>query len=243
MSPTDGHGIYFDTVDAMKYSGQILVENNISVFNGASGVHVFENHGDSPNATIYIRHNTSYGNQTGAINAYPCAEIRLSSSLSTTVSMNLVETAGSSACNVSGSAQPLYALGVSAADSSDVLSNNFLYSQSGNNTSGSGNGFSFGSNTVGTNPSFANPVRPPAPSCGNFSSVPACMASVIADFTPRTAAAAAFGYQGPSSTQTYDPLFPQWLCTASLPSGLVTMGCGQQSALPPKPSLSVIKVQ
>jgi hypothetical protein len=243
MAPTDGHGIFFDTVNALKYKGQILIENNISVFNGASGIHIFDNAGNSPNAAIYIRNNTTYGNQTGAINASPCAEVTLSSSLSTTVSMNLVQASGSSACNVSGSPQPLFALGVSSPDSTDVLKSNFIYSQTGNNTAGSGSGFSYGSNTVGTNPDLANPVNPPAPNCGNSASVPACMATVVADFTPKAAAAAPYGYQTPSSTQTFDPLFPQWLCTVSVPSGLVTMGCGQQSSLPPKPSLSVIKVQ
>jgi len=52
------------------------------------------------------------------------------------------------------------------------------------------------------------------------------MATLIANFTPTNAAAASYGYQAPVSTQTYDPLFPQWLCSVTnLPSGLVTMGC------------------
>jgi hypothetical protein len=51
------------------------------------------------------------------------------------------------------------------------------------------------------------------------------MATVIANFTPTTAAAAGFGYQLPGNTQVSDPLFPQWLCNVNLPSGLVTMGC------------------
>jgi hypothetical protein len=51
------------------------------------------------------------------------------------------------------------------------------------------------------------------------------MSTVIANFTPTNAAAMAYGYQVPSSTPVYDPLFPQWLCNVNLPSGLVTMGC------------------
>jgi hypothetical protein len=47
---------------------------------------------------------------------------------------------------------------------------------------------------------------------------------VISNFKPKVAAAAGFGYQTPGSA-AYDPLFPQWLCTASVPSGLITMGC------------------
>jgi hypothetical protein len=55
--------------------------------------------------------------------------------------------------------------------------------------------------------------------------VPACMASVIANFTPTNSAVVGYGYQIPSPNQDYDLLFPQWLCNVSLPSGLVTMGC------------------
>ena len=219
--------------------------NNISVFNGASGIHIFDNAGNSPNAAIYIRNNTTYGNQTGAINASPCAEVPLSSSLSTTVSMNLVQASGSSACNVSGSPQPLFALGVSSPDSTDVLKSNFLiYSQNRQQHRRFRQRLQLWFKHRRNQSDLANPVKnPPAPNCGNSASVPACMATVVADFTPKAAAAAPYGYQTPSSTQTFDPLFPQWLCTVSVPSGLVTMGCGQQSSLPPKPSLSVIKVQ
>jgi hypothetical protein len=51
------------------------------------------------------------------------------------------------------------------------------------------------------------------------------MAAMIANFKPTNTAAAGFGYQPPSSTPVYDPLFPQWLCTTSLPAGLITLGC------------------
>jgi hypothetical protein len=52
------------------------------------------------------------------------------------------------------------------------------------------------------------------------------MATVIADFAPMNVEAKGYGYQIPSSTPAYDPLFPQWLCgVTNLPTGLVTMGC------------------
>jgi hypothetical protein len=243
-APTDGQGIFLDTVNGLKYKGQIVIDNNISVFNGGSAIQTFENTGGSPNAPIYIRHNTTYGNEAGGINASPCAEIKLSSSLSTTVTANLVQTASASACNVGGAAQPYYALGVVSPDSSDVLKNNYLYSPAGNNTAGGGAGFSYGpANITGSNPNFSHPVKPPPPSCGSFATVPACMATVVADFAPNTPAAAPYGYQAPSNAQTSDPLFPQWLCNVNLPTGLVTMGCGKQASLPPTPSLHVIKVQ
>jgi len=63
------------------------------------------------------------------------------------------------------------------------------------------------------------------PSCSSFASTVACMATVIANFTPTTTAALTYGYQTPSTTSIYDPLYPQWLCGTNLPSGLVTPGC------------------
>jgi hypothetical protein len=240
---TDGQGISLDTVNGNRYTGQIVIDDNISIFNGGTGVQSFLNIGGSPNAPIYIRHNTTYGNQTGSINANPCAEINLNSSLSSQVYLNLIQT-GATACrgNVS-----VYALGVSSPDSTDSLYNNFIYSAAGNNTTGSGAGFSFGSNLSGTNPNFSNPVKPSAPNCANFVSVPACMAGVIANFTPDTQAAAQYGYQVPSTAATYDPLFPQWLCSVNLPTGLVTMGCLSSPAAsaptaPASPVITSLKV-
>ena len=50
--------------------------------------------------------------------------------------------------------------------------------------------------------------------------VPACMESLIANFTPLTQAALSYGYQTAEPAQAYDPLFPRWLCGVNLPSGL-----------------------
>jgi hypothetical protein len=88
-----------------------------------------------------------------------------------------------------------------------------------------------------------NAKAPGAPSCGSASSVPNCMADVIANFTPTTAAAKAYGYQIPISGNMYDPLFPQWLCNVNLPAGLVTMGCLAQSSFPAAPTIKAISVQ
>jgi hypothetical protein len=54
--------------------------------------------------------------------------------------------------------------------------------------------------------------------------VPGCMATMISNFTPTVTAAKAYGYQPPGGN-VYAPLFPQWLCNVTLPSGLVTKGC------------------
>jgi hypothetical protein len=90
-------------------------------------------------------------------------------------------------------------------------------------------GFVLGNgNAVGTNPALSNPVNPGAPSCGSFSSVPACMATIISDYTATVRAAQPYGYQAPSTTPVYDPLYPEWLCDVNLPSGLVTVGCQAQ---------------
>jgi len=94
-----------------------------------------------------------------------------------------------------------------------------------------------------TNPVFVKATAPGAPSCASASGVPACMVTMIANFTPTTAAAVSYGYQVPSAVQTYDPLFPQWLCTVNLPAGLVTMGCVAQSALPASVTVTGVKAQ
>ena len=234
--PTDGQGINLDTVNDYSYSGQIVIDNNISVFNGAAGIQSFLNTGRSPNAKIYIRYNTVYGNQKGGVNAYPCAEINLNHSLSSAVYSNLVVTGAPTGCL---RAISIYALGVTSGDATDVIYDNFLYSATGNNISGATGG---PGNLTGTNPNFVNPVQPSAPNCGSASSVPNCMATVIANFTPRAAASAVYGYQRPLPYSTYDPLFPRWMCNVDLPAGLVTMGCLAQSSLPPSTTITGVEV-
>jgi len=236
--PTDGHGISLDSLNTSRYSGQILIDNNISVFNGAAGIQSFANSGSSPNAPIYIRHNTIYGNQSGSINANPCAEINIDGSLSSQVYLNLVQ-ATSNTCH---GLVADYALGSSFDDTTDELHNNFIYSAAGNNTNVKN--ALLANNTSGTNPSFANPVQPAAPNCTGYATVPACMATVIANFTPTNATAKAYGYQPVSSTSVYDPLFPQWLCrVTSLPPGLVTMGCPTATTSPTPPTNLTVTVE
>ena len=154
---------------------------------------------------------------------------------------NLVMTQAATACSGSASLYAIYVLGGNTTDSVD---SNFLYSEAGHNTGSSSSGsFAFGSNSTGTNPSFANPVDPGAPSCSGKTNIVDCMSTVIANFTPLTAAAKPYGYQIPSSTPVYDPLFPQWLCNVNLPSGLVTMGCLALSSLPAPVTITSVKIQ
>jgi hypothetical protein len=228
-SPTDGEGIIFDSFDGTQggispYTQQAVAYNNIVVNNGAKGIEVNDNYSGSSHATIWFSQNTSWGNLTDPNQSwYGCSEISLYKASNTHISGNLISTKSATGCG----GHAIYALAVSAGDGSDSVVSNFAYGYSGNNAflynSGS---FAWGSgNQFGTNPSFTNLVGPGAPNCGGSSNVPSCMASVIADFVPRTSSATGLGYHKPSSTPDHDTLFPHWLCTANVPSGLVTMGC------------------
>jgi hypothetical protein len=235
-NPTyDGEGINFDTLNGQQgglpspYSGQIVAENNIIFLNGSFGIGTTG--GGNTAAKLYLRHNTLYGNETDTNQTFStCGQAVLfgnpDQSLYTEIYWNLAQSTLSTggAC---GSGNPLYVFYVYQGNGTDLVYDNYGYSAAGNNVgSSSSTGFSAGpNNTFGTSPAFSNPVDPGAPSCGSATSVPNCMATVIANFTPTAAGAGAYGYQIPSSASVYDPLFPQWLCNVNLPSGLVTMGC------------------
>ena len=230
--PTDGEGLIFDTFDGdqgglSSYAAQTMADNNILVGNGGRGLQVGNNSvGAGPFATIYLRNNTLWGNNgdrnqnTNAI----CGELSLFRTVNTSASSNLAETNQATGCGQN----PIYAFYVWGGNGTEEVLQNWGYAVSGTTSSSSYNspGFSFQTNnTFGENADFANPVTPVAPNCSGSSSVPGCMAAMIANFKPMNTAAAGFGYQPPSSTPAYDPLFPQWMCTTSLPAGLVTVGC------------------
>lgn len=214
--PTDGEGIALDTLDALSYTGQVVADNNMLLANGGRGVSV----GGNAPSSVYFRQNTVWGNDQ-SVGAY-CGEIMLTAATSTQAFDNLAVT-NKAKCGTYTD----WAFLVQGTTTGDVVYQNWGYSASGNNDGTSGtSGFSYApNNTFATNPNLANPVAPGAPSCGGFANVPACMAQVIANFKPTAAGAPVYGYQIPSSTSMYDPLFPQWLCNVNLPAGLVTMGC------------------
>jgi hypothetical protein len=240
-TPTDGEGIIFDTWDGSQgglpaYDQQGVAHNNMLLGNGGRGIQVFNNLAGSSHAHIYVYNNTSWRNEldTHQNSGGSCGEIRIVTALNVQVYQNIAQTTSATGCG----GYPLYAYFVAAGDTTDAVYANVGYSATGNygaiQSSGS---FAYAtSNLFGTNPNFANPSTPGAPSCGLASSVPNCMAAVIANFTPTTAAAKAYGYQVPSTSQTSDPLFPQWLCNVNLPPGLVTMGCVSSSSLPAPPT-------
>lgn len=235
--PYDGEGIALDTLDGSQgglpssYNQQIVVTNNITFLNGSWGISV--EGGGNTAAPVYITQNTVYGNQkdTNQSNSGSCGQITLETYpnkvLLTQVAKNLAMTSEATGGSC-GSGNPSYVFSIYDGNGTDVMDQNFGYSAAGNNTQHtSSTGFSYGpSNTFGINPGFTSLADPGAPSCSGYANVPACMATVIVNFTPTNAAAIGYGYQVPSSIPVHDPLFPQWLCSVTnFPTGLVTLGC------------------
>jgi hypothetical protein len=222
-TPTDGEGIILDTFDGSQghlpapYSAQAVVDNNILVANGGRGVGVFNNTAGSSHATIYIRRNTTWGNNKGVdADCGGCGELSIDMASNVVALNNLIQNTTDyalSAVNLSDLTNEIYA--------------NFAYSAAGQNSFLYNTGlFAFGpNNTFNADPLFAHPANPGAPNCAGYSSVPACMATLIANFTPTNSIAVSYGYQMPSPAPAYDALFPKWLCSAHLPAGLVTNGC------------------
>jgi hypothetical protein len=247
-APSDGDGILIDTPDGSQgglpspYAAQIVVDNNILVANGGRGFDVFNNSAGSAHAAIYVRHNTLWGNNADLNETNNlCGEITINVALNVQVLFNLAATNAANGCG----GTPLYAYYIAYGDSTDLVFNNLGWAASGTYSAIlSSPGFSYAANNLfGVNPGFVNASVPPAPNCEGASSAPECMAAVIANFKPATPAAIPFGYQVPSATETYDPLFPQWLCNVNLPAGLVTMGCIAPSALPASITISGVKAQ
>ncbi len=223
--PTDGEGVILDTFDfshngGTAYTQQTLVKDNILVNNGGRGIEVFNN----SSAPIIITQNTTWGNLTDPNqNDTGCGEIALETASDSQVYGNLASTSGATGCGVN----PIYALSVQKGDSTDTVNSNFAFGYNGNNTYLANSGaFAYGSNNIlGTNPNFTNATAPGAPNCQNTSNVPACMATLVSNFTATATTALGYGYLAPSATSSPDPLFPQWLCSVKLPAGLVTLGC------------------
>lgn len=234
-STFDGNGLVFDDFGNAQsggaaYDQQAVLTNNLAVWNGGNGVGNTGN--GSANSHIYFSYNTSAKNQQ-ATNASTttCGDVMIIGPQALTeLYGNLVVTKGSLSCL--SSTQPLYAIAFYNGNATNHFYNNYLYSAAGNNIGlFTNNGFSAGpNNTTGTDPVLTNPVDPGQPNCTGKTSTVDCMATVIANYTPTTAAAKAFGYQAPTAPtiQTYDPFYPQILCngiTPTLLTGLITQHC------------------
>ena len=229
-TPTDGDGIIFDTFDwsgaASQYQQQGVADNNILIANGGRGlIAAYNRIGTAPLASIYFRHNTLWGNNEDTHqNSTYCGELTLYKAFNVQAFLNSAATNSADGCGNN----PKYAYSVlESATTTNHIYESWAYAASGTNgATNNSAGFSFGpNNALGVNPAFSNASVPGAPRCGSATSVPNCMKPVVEDFTPTNAAAKIYGYQIPSSTPAYDPLFPRWLCNVNLPSGLVTMGC------------------
>ena len=214
-TPSDGEGIVLDSWDYNSYTQQSVVENNLTFLNGSSGIKIV----NSTKGKFYVEHNTTYGNNSDShARASWCGELTSQGSENVVITANLSRTNAATGCG----GFPSYLFFVAAPFADDVIDANFGYSAAGNNTAQSGSGFVFGpNNSFGTDPMFtdAPPSDPGAPSCTSTTSVPTCMATIIADFVPTNKAALGYGYQAPSSIQVDDQLFPHWLCSANLPLG------------------------
>jgi hypothetical protein len=227
--PTDGEGIIFDTFDGSQgglpspYAAQAVAQNNVVFSNGGKGIEVFNNAVGSAHAPIYIKQNTVWGDLTDPNqNWLGCGELALNSAYSTQFTGNLVSTRSALGCGLN----PIYAMAVSVGNATDQMTGNFAYGFNGNVTFNYASGtFAFGANTLGINPQFSNASTPSAPACSSSPSAPSCMASTVANFTPSASGASSFGYQAPSLLPPSDSLFPQWLCNANLPQGLVNLAC------------------
>jgi hypothetical protein len=241
--PTDGEGIIIDTLDYSQdggtpYIAQVAVENNIVVNNGGRGLEVTNNSAGSQNAYVFFISNTSWGNERDQNQAFCIGNGELNVNLAKNVQAFNGMYATSTADGCSGYA--IYGASVASGDASDLIEYSSIFGLDGNNTFVSGGTFNFANQTgsaIGTNPGFANAVAPGAPSCSGYANTVACMATLISNFKTSGAGTAGIGYQAPT-TGSYDPFFPQWLCTVGLPSGIITMGCEPAatptSSLPPE---------
>jgi Abnormal spindle-like microcephaly-assoc'd, ASPM-SPD-2-Hydin len=235
VQPWGGDGIIFDTLDGSQhpmpsqYVAQAVAANNILIGNGGFGIEIQNNVSGSVHAPIFVSHNTVWGNEGNSAmqpNAVFCSEVFLNSTYNVQETSNLVATKAQKACVNN----PAYALAGYDIDGTVSVANNFAFGYNNQNTSfGTAPNFTFNSNNiVGQDPKFSNAYVPGAPACGGASNVPDCMASVINNFTPTNTAAISTGYQRADSTPVVDPLFPQWVCSANLPTGLTPMGCKAQ---------------
>jgi hypothetical protein len=227
-SPTDGEGIIFDNFDGHQsgiapYGGQAVAYRNILIGNGSKGIEVDGNQAGTYHASVWLNQNTAWGNNSATNQTWiGCAEISVYAAKDVHSFGNIAAARSATGCG--GNA--IYGMTVSVADGSDTADNNYAFGYNGNNIFvwdvGS---FFWNSDNHFTSPAFRNAYVPGAPNCGGTANVSACMAGMVYDFTPTAANAGGYGYQPPLSYSVADPLFPRWLCSANLPSGLITMGC------------------
>jgi hypothetical protein len=223
-APTDGEGMILDSLFTNAYTQQIAIENSIFVGNGGRCIEVFKNNSGA-GSLVYIQNITCWNNQTQSTQqpGGNLGEIFLYQSKNVTVTKNISKT--NQANGPQGFAY--YAADVNTGDATDSVATNDLYSGAAHYCLAQfGTGSPCGTN-LNTDPAFSSPSVPGAPSCGAFSSVMTCMATVISNFAATGGGLSGYGFQTPPTTgSSGDPLFPAWLCNVNLPSGLVYLNCG-----------------
>jgi hypothetical protein len=222
---SDGNGIILDDFNGdqsgmlVPYSGQTVVENNITVGNGSAGIAPFHN----TNSPAFVLNNTSYGNYTDPYHqgSYK-GEILYNWSSNVVSKYNITHSTVSSG-GVSN--YSVYSFYVGRSNSTDVVDYNWIYSPFGKNTGiNSSTGFVYGThNIVGVNPAFANPTIPGAPVCSGKANTLDCMSGVIAGYVP--SAAIGYGYKPVDNNYIQNDYYPLWLCNVSLPDGIMSNYC------------------
>lgn len=232
---SDGNGIILDDWSGdqssftIPYSGQGVVENNLVMGNGSSGIEAFHN----SIAPIIIHNNTSYANYTDPNHkgSYK-GEILISWSSNVTSKYNIANSIVSSGGE---SNYPIYAFYIGKGDSVNNVDYLWAYSKFGNNTGiNNSPGFSFGSHLIlGTAPNFSNPSVPGAPMCKGTVNTLDCMKVTLANFEPFAKGIADYGYQPVINAFASNNYHPSWLCNVTIPNGLISNYCNSENQ-PPK---------
>ena len=227
---TDGEGIILDSWAASGYKQQIAIDNNMIIGNNSYGLELLNANG----ARVIARNNTFYGNGLKTpYGTYGAPEISIGAS-NTNVLVDhdiIYSLVGWNPVSTQASAPAIdiyYATNV-------TVSNSFVFSAHGQYGV---NGYTAAgvtmvapylptvTNVTTASPVFANPQQlTAAPDCSTATSVPQCLAQLIADFTPQATGAVGLGYQKPGACAP-NPDWPTWIGPGDVPDGIITKPCG-----------------
>jgi hypothetical protein len=225
---TDGEGIIIDSWATSGYKQQMAIDNNMIIGNGSFGLELLAGNG----APIIFRNNTTYGNGLAPpFQAAGVAEISIKEGNSNVlVDKDLIfSLARWATTGASTPAIDIYYATKVTVSNSFVYSSIGLFGLNGYTASGvtlSGVYLPNVTNVTTASPNFVNPHQvTAAPDCSAATSVPQCLAQLIADFTPQAAGAVGLGYQPPGACAP-NPDWPSWIGPGDVPDGIVTKPCG-----------------
>lgn len=197
---TDGEGIIIDSWASSGYKQQMAIDNNMIIGNGSFGLEFLAGNG----APIIFRNNTTYGNgMAPPYQTYGVAEISIKEGNSNIlVDKSLIYSLVGWTAMAGKPSTPAidiyYATHI-------TVSNSFVFSPSGlfgvNGYTASGVTMQppylpIVINVTTASPNFVDPHQvTAAPDCSAATSVPQCLARLIADFAPQAAGAVGLGYQ------------------------------------------------